>query len=330
MILFCGWGWAATSPLIYTLQRNLKYAHFGYTKTFKILSSPKWKNNELTYKRSDSNNAYRIYEKLSQGIWENYKSDEPGSHRMNLTVDLEPLHDFPISHFTQLVTGDPSISKYMDFFHALHDHVITKGYKSVGDGYMGRKPFADASSPFCKRNWIEHCNQYAETLKSEFDVKVLFIARDPVRRAFSNYICRLEKIQKRESTHTLRTEALPDELHIYDYVYEINSIRRYFKDNVYVTVMEELWEGDGAKGLSEFLGHPVHKSDLWKNLYAPDRGHLIEHDSDVPCQAVGQGILELIPEIYWHYREKYDFVYEKWKRTFGSLPLYWGKPIEYS
>jgi len=324
MILFCGWGWAATSPLIYTLQRNLKYAHFGYTKTFKILSSPKWKNNELTYKRSDSNNAVRIYEKHSQGIWENWEKGKPGTHHMNHTIDLEPLRDFPMSHLASLVTGDPSISKYMDFFHALHDHVILKGYKSVGDSHMGRRHENRAHHKqvrFTKgsQSKIESNKQYIETLKSEFDVKVLLIARDPIRRAFSNYCNWLTKNQK---------QPLP--LPIHDYVYDLDSIRRFFKDNVYVTVMEELWEGDGVKGLSEFLEHPVHKSDLWENLYAPDRGHLIEHDSDVPCQAVGQGILELTPEIYWHYREKYDFVYEKWKRTFGSLPLYWGEPIEYS
>ena len=312
ILLFCGWGWAATSPLIYTLQRNLKYAHFGYTKTFKILSSSKWKNNELIFRRSDSCNAYRIYEKHSQGIWENWEKGKPGTHHLNHTIDLEPLRDFPMSHFTQLVTGNPSISKYMDFYHALHDHVITKGYKSVGESHMGRKMRMS-------RDKNESNKQYVETLKSEFDVKVLFIARDPVRRAFSNYCNWMIKNKKQ-----------PLQLPIQDYVNDLDSIRRYFKDNVYVTVMEELWEGDGAKGLSEFLEFPVHKSDLWINLYAPDRGQLIEHHADVPCQALGQSIHELTPEIYWHYREKYDFVYEKWKRTFGSLPLYWGEPIEYS
>ena len=332
LLLFCGWGWAASSPLIYTLQRNLKYAHFGYTKTFKYLHSPKWKNNELSYKHSSYNNAHRILEKHSQGIWENYKSDLPGTHMLNLRVDLEPLDDFPLDHLTQLVTGNPSISKYMDFFHALHDHVITKGYKSVGDAYMGRTVRQQDYRTEDQKNKIESTKQYTETLKSEFDVKVLCITRDPVRRAFSNYICRLQKIQDASIYRNeggYQKEELPAELYIYDYVYEINSIRKLFKDNFHCIVMEELWEGDGATVLSEFLEHPIKKSDLWKNLYAPDKGHLIKFDKDVPCQAVGQDLLELTPEMYWYYRKKYNFVYEKWKSTFGSLPLYWGEPIEY-
>ena len=324
ILLFAGWNWSATSPLIYTLQRNLKYAHFGYTKVFKYLSSPKWKKNELRYSRSPANNSVRIHKKLTQGIWENYKSYLPGTHHMNLRVDLEPLDDFPLDHLTQAVTGNPSISKYMNFFHALHDHVITKGYKSVGDSYMGR----------CVREqywrsgmtqYDESIKQYTETLKSEFDIKVLFVARDPVRRAFSNYIFKIGK--KNDGGH--KGNLLPTVLQFYDYVSEINILRKFFNDNVYCTVMEELWEGDGATGLSEFLEHPIKKSDLWKNLYAPDKGHLVEYDKDVPCQAYGQDVLELTSDTYWHLRKKYDYIYEKWKKTFGSLPLYWGEPIEY-
>ena len=89
--------------------------------------------------------------------------------------------------------------------------------------------------------------------------------------------------------------------------------------------MEELWERDGATGLSEFLEHPI--TNLWKNLYAPDIGHLCKHDDDVPCQGFGQDLLELTPEMYWHFRKKSNHVYEKWKETFGSLPLHWGEPL---
>lgn len=305
ILLFYGWGWAATSPLIYTLQRNVKYAHFGYTKSFKYIPN------------KEDGNTGMIYERHTQGIWENYDSYKPGSHRMNLRVDLEPLDDFSIDHFTKLMTGEATVSKYVDFYHALHDHVITKGYKSVGD--VGQiKPMITSVESVCL--------EYTETLKSEFDVKVLCIARDPVRRAFSNYKYNL---QKKYDKWLPDSHYLPIPLKFYDYVKEINHIRKFFKD-VYCVVMEELWEGDGVTGLSEFLEHPIRKSDLWKNQYAPDRGHLLEYDKDVPCQAFGQNLLELIPETYWYLRKKYDYAYQSWKQEFGSLPLYWGEPIEYN
>ena len=299
-ILLCGgWGWSATSPLIYTLQRNIKYAHFGYGKTFRYIGNSNKKH-------------LKTYNQIYNKTWENFEKGKPGTHHMNHTIDLEPLHDFSLDHLHKLMSGDPTVPKYMEFYHALHDHVITKGYKSLGDGCMGRFSFY---------NTPEDAIEYSEALKSEFDVKVLLIARDPVRRAFSHYLYNLAFTAEKGKPITPRLLKFPD------YANEVRTIRRYY-DNVYVTVMEELWERDGAKELSEFLDYPI--TNLWKNLYAPDRGHFIEHDEDVACQGWGQQIAELTPEIYYHYRKKYDHIYQAWKWEFGSLPLQWGEPIEYT
>ena len=306
----CGWNWSATSPLIYTLQRNVKYAHFGYTKTLKYLEKPNWEVNKGVrgdvLRNVHEKNIKFIYKKYCEGTWENYKSYQSGSHRMNLPVDLEPLRDFPLDHFTKLVTGTQSLSKFIDFYLALYYHVVSKGYKSVGSNYIGHR--------------YNVPNNELKEIQSEFDIKVLFIARDPIRRAWGQY---LNKFDRNE---------LPCQLNIKDYVKALKEVRMvYGESNVYVTVMEELWEGDGAEceKLSQFLDHPIKKSDLWKNLYAPDRGHYVKFDKDVPCQAHCQELLELTPEIYWYYRKKFDYVYKNWEEQFGQLPLFWGEPIEY-
>ena len=135
MLLLGGWHWAATSPLIYTLQRNAKYAHFGYTKTLRYIGQPSVKNKDTYDVEKVIAAESIIFKKVCDGTWENYRSWDEGSHRMNTTQDLEPLHDFSIEHFTKLAIGDPTISKYLDFYHALHDHVVSKGYKTVGDSY---------------------------------------------------------------------------------------------------------------------------------------------------------------------------------------------------
>ena len=236
-----------------------------------------------------------------------HQSTPTRSRHMNHTIDLEPLRDFSLDHLHKLMSGEPTVPKYMEFYHALHDHVISKGYKSLGDGCMGNR------KGFTPEEEIE----YSEAVKSEFDVKVLLIARDPVRRAFSHYRYMLA-YYKRKGITTPRQMRFPN------YTDDLHTIRKYY-NNVYVTVMEELWEGDGARELSQFLDHPIR--NLWKNLYAPDRSHLIEYDEDVPCQSQGQNLAELTPEIYDYYRKKYDWIYQSWKREFGSLPLYWGKPL---
>ena len=298
MLIWGGHGWAASSPLVYTLQRNAKYAHFGYTKAWNYFKEQKVGNEEF----------YHVF----KGTWENYKSHEPATHRLNLTVDLEPLRDFSLSHLKKLMEGERTEEKLIDFFHTLYDHVVTKGYKSVSD--------------YNYRAHIETGDQekYNQLLISEFDIKVLAIVRDPIRRTFSRYLNNQQKAQSKNLKNK-RT------MKVVDYTKNINYLYKTFgKDKTHITVMEELWEGDGTakKELSQFLDHPI--TNLWKNLYAPDRGHLVEYDKDVPCQAYGQHLAELTPEMYYQYRKEYDHVYQAWKQEFGSLPLHWGEPIKYS
>ena len=321
IILFCGWGWAASSPLIYTLQRKSKYAHFGYTKNFLYLKKPYInQDGELVF----SSNIRSIIKKQIEGTWENYKSLEPSSHRMNLTEDLEPLKDFSTDHLSKLISGVSTISKFIEFYLALHDHVITKGYKSVGlftggGGYKLLHKGGDLEE-FATR-------EFEKALLSEFEVKCLFIVRDPIRRAFGQYLNAIQRTIDNQITTDIY--SLPYNLNVINYIDDIERCcQTYGRDNVYVTVMEELWEGDGAKGLSQFLGHTI--DDLWKNLYAPDRGHLVEYDRDVPCQAYGQNLYELTTDMYYELLEKYQHVYDMWREKFGSLPMHWGKPINYS
>lgn len=334
LLLFGGYGWAGSSPLFYTLQRNVKYAHFGYTKCFIYLKKPKWKGDPPTLKFKESRMAKLIYDATCNGTWENWKSYTPSTHRMNLTCDLEPLKDFPLYNFHKLMEGDPSISKYLDYYHALHDHVISKGYKCVGDGHTGRCETHNFYTRQPENSDIQKqsiakifaIKKYVQELKSEFDVKVIVIVRDPVRRAFSNY---LAMVKKHETANRDDGATLPQHLRVYDYIHDFNRLKRFWGNNFHAVVMEELWEGDGVSELSEFLDHPIEKTDLWKNVYSPDIGHYAKYDIDVPCQAFGQDVLELKPHVYNHLRKKYDYIYRKWEQTFGSLPMHWGEPIEY-
>ncbi|MBL40767.1 MAG: hypothetical protein CL761_05585 [Chloroflexi bacterium] len=304
MLIWGGFGWCASSPLVYTLQRNAKYAHFGYTKVW-------------NYFKEENKGMLDFYQ-VFDGTWENYKSHEEPSHRLNLTVDLEPLRDFSLSHLKKLMESERTEKNLIDFYHALYDHVITKGYKSVGD-----------------YNYRSNCvkgdeKKYNELLMSEFDIKVLAIVRDPIRRTFSRYLNK-KRMAETENLLLSNLNWKGTTMKITDYTKKINALYETFgRDRTHVTVMEELWEGDGTakKELSQFLDHPI--TNLWKNLYAPDRGHLVEYDKDVPCQAYGQNLAELTPEMYYQYRKENDHIYQAWKQEFGSLPLHWGEPIEYS
>ena len=119
LLLHGGWNWAASSPLCYTLQRNAKYCHYGYTKRIPHLNES-LKEVEV------------IYDRLIKNTWENFKKGHPGSHKMNHTEDMDPIKDFDLSHLKQFITPPITVSNYINFYRSLHDHIISKGFKSVG------------------------------------------------------------------------------------------------------------------------------------------------------------------------------------------------------
>ena len=351
LILFGGHSWSATSPLVYTLQRYENYCHMGYTKCFRYLERYL---NHLRYFHSKpgmvSSDMKWVGEKLLRGEWENFASED--DHKLNTTVDMDPLRDFPLENYQDLLTGIPTATKYIDYMKKLYYHVESKGYKAVGDHFtLGKYSYKALNSI-----WLQ--NLYKK-LQEHFDVKVIYITRDPIRRYWGKLL-RFEHntlVAMSERALTEKDASAPyknDYKNVYVmpsewerpgefdnlppfynkkaslYIHSYKHSQLVFgEENVHMTVMEELWEGDGSykRKLSEFLDHPIGR--LWRNLYAPDPGHLIEYHRDTPCQSPGQNLRELTPQLYNALKEKHQYHYDNWIEEFGSLPLYWGEPLKY-
>ena len=286
LAIFCNSKWNGSSPFVYTLQRTLKYAHFGYTKGSDPLPS----------------NPYLV-NKIFTNTWENWNYNE--SHLMNHSEDLQPLKDFPLSHLEKFLQSPQKSKSYTQFYTALYNHVSTKGYKAVADVFS--------------------TSSYDKGLYLFFDVKPIILFRDPVRRAISQSI----------KFNSFNNNPPLTDIHscFADYISHIKLIHSIFPNPLILT-MEELWEDDGTtkQKLSQFLDHPV--DSLWPNLYSPDIGHHLtwdlQHDyCPTPCQVIGQSYFEITQEIYNYYRNKYSYIYDNWKKHFGSLPLHWGEPIDY-
>ena len=284
-------GWDASSPLAYTLQRTVKYSHFGYTK-------------KIDYLHQNPSDIEKIYLKLLNNTWENY--DYNINHNMNHSEDLLPLKDFSLSHFKKFTELPHTIEKYMEFYLALYHHVSSKGYKAV-------------SSFLHLTRLFDHNPQLYTELKTLFDVKSIVLLRDPVRRAISCCVRRNNKV-------------LPNmDRYFFDYIKHFDLAKSIFP-NSFLLIMEELWEGNQKQQLSEYLNHPI--DDLWTNLYSPDIGHHLQWDLEnyycpTPCQTINQSSFIITPQYYNELRNKYSYIYDNWIERFGSLPLHWGKPIDY-
>jgi|TARA_B100000085_G_scaffold58882_1_gene51727 hypothetical protein len=304
LLLSYGCGWAGTSPLAYTLQRYAKYCHGGYTKKFDYLREYIDKfifNKDIPYRSTPLD----IVSRIKARTWENYESYR--GHKMNLTQDMDPIRDLSLEHITKLYNQPYTLDKYIEYNKNLWEHLKPQGYKAVADFTM--QSFRDLRDPRVVGMF--------RTLQEHFNIKILKIVRDPIRRAFSSAVFS-------------RAIGQPDHLYVYCYTQAFESIKSVFgEQNCHMIVMEELWEGSGRaqRKLSDFLDHPIDK--LWKNLYCPDVGPYLKYDPITPCQSLGQDLEELTPEKYYNYMEQYKYVYDNWKARYGILPRYWGRPIDY-
>lgn len=309
-------GWDASSPLSYTLQRILKYSHFGYTK------------GNIKY-------IPEAHQLIVNNQWENYQYNR--GHLTNYSIDLEPLKDFPIEKFEKfMVDHNTNDQTYVDFYLDLYHHVSARGYKSVSS--------------------ILHVHESIETrpglfplLKKHFEVKPIFLIRDPIRQALSRCLKSFGSIGEENlwsNTQLIKSlgfdqviEGSFDPTKINWDRFVFNSIRDYdlaipIFPNMFLCVMEELWEDGGKKKqqLSEYLDTPI--DELWPNLYSPDIGHHLQWNLDhyhcpTPCQVPGQSLFEITPQLYNKLRNQYSYLYDAWIERLGSLPLHWGEPIDY-
>lgn len=302
LTLSFGLGWAGTSPLAYTLQRLSKYAHGGHAKELKY----------LLYNTINPANLHIPIKKLVlNDQWENA---DFGMHPANTTEDVSIIKNFPKDIFKDYLTPPYSIEKYIKYYTTLWEFV-KNDYKAVAD-YTKYDLWKSPKIPY--------------KLQEHFNVKCLIIVRDPIRRAWSKALSIQDdwvvEFMKRGTMLEDISTDMP--LDFRDYVGCYDMIKDMFPQT-HMIVMEELWEGDGSEKdkLSSFLDHPIDK--LWKNLYCPDKGHLVEYDPTVPCQYKGQRNKELTPEIYNDLKKQNQSIYDRWIDRFGSLPLHWGEPIDY-
>jgi hypothetical protein len=294
-------GWDGSSPFAYTLQRIANYAHFGYTKNHHTLLN----EIEVLLNGIDSSPTIKppvMVPRILNNTWENYEYNH--GHKMNLTSDLEPLKDFPLHHFEKSISLPHTSLKYTNYHLALYHHVSSKGYKAV----------ADFLTP--NNNDITF-----KLLKQHFNLLGILLLRDPVRRAIGNCLYKFNKLVPNMDPF------------FSDYVRDLDITYKCIP-NTLTIIMEELWEDNGKSllKLSQFLNHPI--PELWPNLYSPDIGHHLTWDLDnvycpVPCQPVNQSSFIITPEYYNELRNKYSYIYDNWIERFGSLPLNWGKPIDY-
>ena len=171
---------------------------------------------------------------------------------------------------------NPTIDNYITF---LHEY-----YQSIADEYRGVCDFTTSYATLPP----DIISTFADKLKDNFNVKILMIFRDPVRRLFS-HISHLTNTSPnnfmKEILFYLR--KIPNEL-VYptqNYNYKLKNFEpflfanysliydtwRSFFDTHYI-IMEDLWAGrnNELERLNTFLGANI--TQVHENVYYPDQG----------------------------------------------------------
>ena len=171
---------------------------------------------------------------------------------------------------------DPTVDNYITF---LHEY-----YQSIADEYRGVCDFTTSYATLPP----DIISTFADKLKDNFNVKILMIFRDPVRRLFSHIshlsnsspnaflkeiLFYLRKIPNQlvyptqKYNHKLRNFE-PFLFSNYSLIYET---WKSFFDTHYI-IMEDLWAGrnNELERLNTFLGANI--TEVHENVYYPDRG----------------------------------------------------------
>ena len=333
LLMNIGVGWAATTPMCYTLSINQRYCHPGHIK----------ENHYLRALCEEKGNVYTAWNWMSQTV-----KDE----MMWTYCGWKPVEHAYCAHFHEndyihkWWEKPLRVEKYIDYYLRHWEHI--KGdYVAVAD--------------FCNNNWnlplVNYGNAYwgkyfIEEIQKHFDIKVLVEFRDPIRRLYSELGALFGDIAGLIAEHEEGEDAPANKLrrmgiklikqnrhndffqmalkfHIdgggnCEYIKCYNAWEEIVgKDNILGVVMEEFWnpqyKREQCERLSNFLDYPI--KSIYPNAYFPDLGSdapkltgLIDQKSDRETISE-ESIQKAIPYMRRHYKD--------WKGKFGSIPESW-------
>ena len=334
LFMCIGTGWSASSPLYYTLGDWNRYCHCGIAKENKLLEHIRLYNMKGFYALDKKKVAFRrvLHASLRNKV-EDEKFKEFGlrSRPKQVTFRSKVNKHWDRDYLSELLSQPHTFEKYIDYYKKLWKVIVGDGkYHAVSDFTVQNIYFPE-----------EFVKEFANEIRNHFDVKIIITCRDPVRRSWSQNQFRWFQREKtfncQDPWHSYWQQILANDI---SFNYEdIDSITLYTegyrrwseafgKENVHVTVMEQLWERNGDKWggkeamekLSDFINYKI--TDMFPNVYVPDmksKAPKLEYLSD---QWMSDQV-DLTYEQEQVARRLMDKAYTEWERVFGSIPKEW-------
>jgi len=277
LLLSAGIAFSATTPLYYTLCYDNKYAQTGAVKEHGFLHMLYNKNNEIE-RRKDVEKKKKI---------RSINTDVP-----------EGLCDG-----YDMIEGD-TIDDYIKYYLNLWEQVKDE-YQSVAD-------FSNQNALLSK----EFMEEIKPRILENFDVKVVMVFRDPIRRAWSkcNDIC---QTYDKEPPIEFLTNMYNEHAN-YGSIYQ-KYVDVWGRSKICVVVMEEFWSGQKWP-LCDFLGYNL--KNIHENAYYPDKGSKAPH-YDYLWDQWSSNTHDLDRDTWDIACEKMQWIYDDYKKIFGYVPREW-------
>jgi hypothetical protein len=322
-ILFFGVGWSGTTSLYYTLQNNLQYMHGGFVKELHYLVN--------YFRPLDQTVAFSLDELLNDWSYSTFKS--------NLKYDCfdSPLSHFTKSEFNSIIINNPSLKHYLNYYQNLSKY-CGEEWSAVGD-------FSNSNFRLTEQELYE----VFSLLNPIFDVKVIFIFRDFIRRVWSQVSSFslenkksmiLQQSIKKGSPKKLFSGNIEDNIKFetlfwYDYAKKVKEAYKIFgEDNVCYLIMEDFFKlednNQEVARLSNFLNIDIPVEKIYPCCYVPDKGINAIYVDNLSDQSTSDHQM-LSPEVYYDLKslEKISQLYSDFEKFHGFLPADWGSAIDY-
>ena len=326
-IIGTGFGWSATTPLFYTLTITNEFMSPGLAKEdnyLKNFEKKVYKPGSLFRERANKKQGIRTQREKYKRKKLEYTNKL--NHKNRSTGGLKP-ESVKHRYFTQEEVDEYysppyTIEKYITYYRKHWEYLQEHGapHHAVCD-------FSNINGSLSK----ECIDKVVSALSEHFEVKVLCIVRDPIRRQWSES-CSISNPKARALWES-------PEQHLDYYFQSLLTLNRDYLEQYdrwssfapyHMVVMEQLWEGDQQERevsrLSDFIEFDI--QELHSNVYSPDCGTNPPYIPGLVDQWTSDNF-QLKDHIYYKSIPYFQSQYDAWEQRFGSLPLYWGKPYPY-
>jgi hypothetical protein len=310
-----GIAWSGTTSLYLTLIKN-NYLNGGFLKEPPYLDNVHGvKIYNPIHKDPYDMNSPNFVKKEFLKTYHDVVNNSGENCNQVLDNQIESLSKFSVEQIESYFENNTCTTEnYIRYYKDLYEY-SKDTFTAVGD-------FANSKIAFSK----DILQKIKNDLEPHFNVKVITILRDPIRRSFSHSSFLCHKVNRNDFLYT----SLGIILNLANYAEFIKNYQEIFgKENVCYLIMEDFFDPNNTEEkqkLENFINKKI--DTIHPCCFVPDKGINAPKIKGLQDQWDSDHHV-LTEEIYMLSKLEINQVYKDFEKFHGYLPANWGNPIDY-